>query len=97
MPKHNAVDYPSVNVPNNLVCTPSEMLDNAAMGIPIKSQLVDEKLFDDGDTSTSVEIANIHRRGYSVNDAWNEFCDSQNKAAQYRRRYNNYLSKLSNG
>ncbi len=49
--------------------TPSQMLNDANHGIPIKSQLL-ETSFYDGDNSSDMSVPMQYRRGLDVNDAW---------------------------
>lgn len=59
-----------VYVQSHLAVSPTEMNQMRERGIPIASQ-VDSTQFYDGDTSPSVSIDPMFRRGVDINDAWN--------------------------
>lgn len=74
---------PFRHVTNNLSVTPSDMLTNSKLGVPISSQ-VDTSNFYDGDTSFSMSIDPMLRRGVDIVDAWNSEMDAKSRLESAR-------------
>lgn len=66
------------HVQSGLSVTPAQMLQDASLGIPIKSRF-DDSSFYDGDSSMSVGIDPLERRGVDINDAWNAQQDAKTR------------------
>lgn len=70
-------------VRNGLAYTPAQMYERMKIGIPIASgiELSDDN-FVAGDRSDSMVVDSIYRRGYDLNQAWNDQFDARERIGE---------------